>query len=51
MGAVKSESSVVTLMDRETLCVRLVNSADHVEMNSVSTELEGLTDIHQLDMV
>lgn len=50
VSSVKSESSVVTLMGSKTFGIRVMDSADHMEMNSVSSDLKGLAHIGQLDV-
>jgi len=45
VDSVECDSSVVSLMDGVTLSIRVVDCADHMEMNGVTTKLEGLTDI------
>jgi hypothetical protein len=43
VDSVESDGSVVSLMDGITLSIRVVDSPDHMEMNGVTTKLEGLT--------
>ena len=50
VSSVKSESSVVPLMGSKTFGIRVMDSADHMEMNSVSSDLKGLAHIGQLDV-
>jgi len=50
VSSMKSKSSVVTLMGTKTLCIRVVDGTDHMEMNSVSSNLKGLSNISQLDV-
>jgi len=46
--AVHCEGSVETLMHRVALDIRIMHIADHVEMDSISTQLEGLTHVSEL---
>lgn len=50
MDSMHGDSSVVTLMDGHTFHVRVVDCTNHMEMNGISTKLEGLTDICQLNV-
>ena len=48
---VNSHGTVVRLMNGIVAHVRLVHGANHVEMDGVSSELEGLTDVSELDVL
>jgi hypothetical protein len=50
MCTVNSESSVVTLMSTETFTVRFMNCTNHMEMDSISTNLECLTNIKHFNV-
>lgn len=50
MNSVNSASSVVGLMDCITNDVGVVNSSDQMEMDWISTQLEGLAYIEKFDM-
>lgn len=47
VDSVQCDSSVVGLMDGITLGVRVVDCSNHMEMNGVTTKLEGLTDVSE----
>jgi len=51
VSSMNSESSVETGMSSESLAVRLVNSTNHMEMDSVSSDLESLSDIMKLNVI
>jgi len=51
VSTVNSVSSVVTLVSNTSSRVRFVNSSNHVEMNSVSTNLESLTHLEHFNVV
>ena len=45
VGSMNSEGTIEALVDCQPSSVRSMNSPDHVEMNSVPTHFESLTDI------
>jgi len=51
VSSMNSESSVETGMSSKSLAVRLVNSTNHMEMDSVSSDLESLSDIMKLNVI
>lgn len=51
MRTVKGESSVETGVSTKTSAVRPVDGTDHVEMDSVATNLEGLADLIELNIL
>ena len=51
VGTMKSEGSVVAIMDSVVLGIRLMDSTDHVEMDSVSSDLEGLPYVMEFNSV
>jgi len=50
-GSVDGNGSVVTLVDGVVLDVGVVDGTDQVHVESVSSELEGLADVLELDVL
>jgi len=51
MHTVSGASAIVGMMNCIALNERTMHSSDHVEVNSVAAELEGLTSLSKLDVV
>jgi hypothetical protein len=45
VSSMHCKCSVVTLMNGIAMCVRVMNGTNHMEMDSVSSKFECLTDI------
>ena len=48
--SVKSKSSIITLVESYAPGVRIVHGTDLMEMDSISTNLKGLSNICQLNV-
>jgi hypothetical protein len=47
----KGEGTVKTRMSTKTFAIRLVNCTDHMEMNSITTDFESLTNFIEFDVL
>jgi hypothetical protein len=47
----KGEGTVETSMCSKTFAVRLVHCTNHMEMNSITTDFESLTNFIELDVL
>lgn len=47
---VEGEGTIETLVGAETFAVRFMYCTDHVEVDGVATDLEGLTDVSEFDV-
>jgi len=51
MSSMEGEGPVEALVRAKSLAVRLMYCTNHMEMNGVSTDLEGLSNVSELDVL
>lgn len=51
VGAVQREGAIEAAVSTQSLAVRFMNCTNHVEVNSITTNFECLTDIGELNVL